>query len=147
MLRIRPWITGAFLGWTLGLAGPLHAADTQQELKQLDTLQGYDQLRDEKSLKKDMANVPNQPIETLIVWSEAKPTNGAAPLQVAFTADPPAGVSDPVYTWQFGDGAAPTTGRSVSHTFATPGIYKVLLKVSNASGGLGEDELRVKVTK
>jgi PKD repeat protein len=140
-------VSGAVWVLGLGLVSPVHAADTKQELKQLDTLQGYNQLPDEKSVKKDMTNVPNQPIETLIVWSEAKPTSGAAPLQVAFTADPPPGVSDAVYTWQFGDGAAAATGQSVSHTFAKPGVYKVLLKVSNASGALGEDELRVKVTK
>jgi len=120
------------------------AADTEQERKQLDVLQGYDQLRDEKNIKKEVENVPNQPIETVIIWAEAKPTNGAAPLAVAFSVDPPDGVSDPVYSWQFGDGSS-GTGQSVSHTFDKPGIYRVLLKVTNASGALGQDELRIKV--
>ncbi len=131
---------------TEDLLAPAHAADTQEELKQLDTLQGYRQLPDEKSVKKDLTNVPNQPLETIIVWSEAKPTNGPAPLAVAFVADPPESVTDPVYSWQFGDGAT-ASGPSVSHTFDKPGIYKVLLKVTNASGALGQDELRIKVTK
>src|SRR5215475_8560514 len=130
----------------LGYAAPVSAEDTQQELKQLDTLQGYDQLRGEKNIKKDVENVPNQPIETIIVWSEAKPTKGAAPLAVAFSVDPPDGVSAPVYTWQFGDGSS-AQGQSVSHTFDKPGIYKVFVKVSNASGALGQDEQRIKVTK
>jgi hypothetical protein len=120
------------------------AADTEQERKQLDVLQGYDQLRDEKNIKKDVENIPNQPIESVIIWAEAKPTNGAAPLTVAFSVDPPDGVSDPVYSWQFGDGSS-GTGPSVSHTFDKPGIYRVLLKVTNASGALGQDELRIKV--
>lgn len=147
MLRVGGWVSNALLMFVLVLVAPVHADDTKQELKQLDVLEGYQQLPDEKSVKKDLTNVPNQPIETLIIWSEAKPTNGSAPLKVAFTADPPPSVSDAIYTWQFGDGGATSTGQSVSHTFERPGVYKVLLKVSNASGALGEDELRIKVTK
>jgi hypothetical protein len=130
----------------MSLMGPALAADTPEELKELDKLQGYDSLPGEKGLKKAMENVPDQPIETLIVWSEAKPTSGAAPLTVAFTADKPPSAANPVFTWQFGDGSAPATGAAVSHTFAKPGTYKVLLKVTDASGDLGEDELRIKVT-
>ena len=63
--------------------------------------------------------VPNQPVETIIVWSEAKPTSGAAPLKVAFTADPPANVSDAFYTWQFGDGGA-TDDRAVGRRTPSP---------------------------
>ena len=144
MLRFRLWVSCALL--VLSVVAPVRAEDTKKELKQLDQLQGYDQLPDEKSVKKDMLNVPNQPIETLIVWSEAKPTSGAAPLTVAFTADPPPSAPDASYAWQFGDGSAAANGQSVSHTFAKPGVYKVLLKVSNGSGMLGEDELRIKVT-
>src|SRR5512147_1423364 len=110
MLRLR-WIGGALL--VLGLFAPARAEDTKKELKQLDQLQGYDQLPDEKSVQKDMLNVPNQPIETLIVWSDAKPTSGAAPLTVAFTADPPPSAPDASYAWQFGDGSAPASGQSV----------------------------------
>jgi hypothetical protein len=144
MMRIG-WQVGTALV-VLGFVGvaPVRAADTEQERKQLDVLQGYDQLRGEKNIKQEVENVPNQPVETTIIWADAKPTNGAAPLTVAFSVDPPDGVSDPVYTWQFGDGSN-GTGQSVSHTFGKPGIYQVLLKVTNASGALGQDELRIKV--
>jgi PKD repeat protein len=146
MVRIGAWIAAALLCTALMPSAGARAEDTQQELKQLDTLQGYNQLPDEKSVKKDIA-VPNQPIESFIVWSEANPTKGVAPLKVAFTADPPSGVPDPVYSWQFGDGGAPANGQSVSHVFDKPGIYKVILKVTNAAGALGEEELRIKVTQ
>jgi len=145
MLRFTAWMGAALLA--LISVVPAHGEDTKEELKQLDTLEGYDQLPGEKGVKKDMLRVPKQPIETIIVWSEAKPSSGAAPLKVAFTADPPGDVSDAFYTWQFGDGSPPSTGQAVSHTFAKPGLYKVLLKVSNSSGTLGEDELRIKVTQ
>src|SRR5215475_4775464 len=137
MSRIKPWV-GVAAVVLLAFVAAARAEDTKEELKQLDTLQGYDQLRDEKSIKKDIENIPNQHIETLIIWSEAKPTNGPAPLAVSFTADPPEGVSDAVYAWQFGDGTN-ASGQSVSHTFSQPGVYRVMLKVSNASGALGED--------
>jgi len=142
MLRLTSLMIAAFLA----LAAPAHAEDTQEELKRLDKLQGYEQLPGEKNIKKDMLNVPDQPIESIIVWSEAKPSSGAAPLAVSFTADPPASLKNPAYAWQFGDGET-GSGQSVSHTFAKPGIYKVLLKVTDASGALGQDELRIKVTK
>jgi len=145
MSRVKPWV-GSALVVLLGFVAAAHAEDTKEERKQLDTLQGYDQLRDEKSIKKEIENVPNRPIETLIIFSEAKPTSGAAPLAVSFSADPPQGVSDAAYAWQFGDGTS-ASGQSVSHTFSKPGIYRVLLKVSNASGALGDDEQRIKVTK
>jgi PKD repeat protein len=146
MLRtVTVWSCSAVLVVGLGAAG-VWAADTKEEIKELDKLEGYQQLPKEKDVKKELTDVPKQPIETIIVWSEAKPTNGKAPLKVDFTADPPPGVSAPTYTWQFGDGSAAATGQSVSHSFTKPGVYKVLLKVTNASGALGEDELRIKVT-
>lgn len=144
MLRFRPWLGTALC--VVGFVVSAYAAETKEELKQLDTLEGYNQLPGEKTIKKEMENVPNQPIETIIVFSEAKPTSGAAPLTVAFTVDPPQNVSNPTYTWQFGDGGATSTGQSVAHTFAKPGIYKVMLKVTSPAGDLGLDEQRIKVT-
>lgn len=144
MVRFRPWM-GTVL-CVMGFVASAGAADTKEELKQLDTLEGYNQLPGEKTLKKEMENAPNQPVETIILFSEAQPTKGSAPLTVAFTADPPPDVANPTYTWQFGDGSATSTGQSVSHTFAKPGIYKVLLKVTSPAGDLGLDEQRIKVT-
>jgi len=122
------------------------AEDSPKELKQLDKLEGYDSLPQEKTVKGDMDKVPNQPVETIIVWSEAAPTHGKAPLAVTFTADPPEGVASPTYAWTFSDGAT-ATGAKVSHTFTTPGVQKAMLKVTSAKGDLGLDELRVKVEK
>ena len=139
------WTCAAALALTAA-ASVAGAADSPQEVKQLDKLQGYDSLPGEKGLKKAMDAAPNQPIESIIVWSEAAPTSGKAPLKVSFTADPPAGVDKPQYSWSFGDGAH-GAGQKASHTFDKPGVYQVLLKVTNAKGGLGEDEQRIKVTK
>jgi hypothetical protein len=144
MLRVRLWMMAGMLVSTL-LVPPVRGAETKQEVKELDKLQGYDSLPGEKSVKKDMMKGAKLPVETIIVWSEANPNKGSAPLKVAFAADPPPDVPDAFYTWNFGDESAPTTGQSVTHTFTKPGIYKVILKVSNKAGDLGEDELRIKV--
>lgn len=146
-MRFRKrWTCGAALALAVALSASAGAADSPAEVKELDKLQGYDSLKGEKSLKGEMEAVPNQPIETIIVWSEATPTSGKAPLTVQFTADPPTGVEQPQYSWHFGDGDANAAGQKASHTFTKPGVYRVLLKVTNAKGALGEDELRIKVT-
>lgn len=145
-MRIRTrWTCGAALALALAVAAPSRGEDSPQELKELDTLEGYDALRDEKSVKPDLEAVPDQPIETIIVWSQATPTSGKAPLKVAFTADPPPGIEKPQYSWHFGDGTANAAGQQVSHTYTKAGVYRVLLKVTTAKGDLGEDELRIKV--
>ena len=142
MLRqMTVWTCAALL-----LIGTAWAADTKKELEELDTLEGYKQLKEEGTVKKDLETMPKQALETIIVWSDANPSSGPAPLAVEFVADPPPGVTGPTYAWDFGDGSAAGSGPSVKHTFAKPGVYKVMLKVSNAAGLLGEDELRVKVT-
>ncbi|MBX3024537.1 PKD domain-containing protein [bacterium] len=144
--RITRWMPAAAV--LMLLAGgntALWAEDSPQELKQLDKLEGYDSLPKEGSVKKDLEAMPKQPVETIIVWSEASPTRGKAPLAVTFTADPPEGVADPTYTWTFSDGGT-ASGAKVSHTFDTAGIHKVMLKVTSPKGDLGMDELRVKVT-
>ena len=114
--RITRWIPAAAALTLLAGGSTAMAQDSPKELKELDKLEGYDSLPDEKSVKGDMEKVPNQPIETIIVWSEAAPASGKAPLAVTFTADPPEGVASPTYTWKFSDGGT-ATGQKVSHTF------------------------------
>ena len=142
--RRSSWLVS--LAALLLMGGTVGAQDSPKELKELDKLEGYDAMRDEKSVKGDMEKVPNQPIETIIVWSEAAPTSGKAPLTVAFTADPPPGVDSPTYSWTFSDGGT-ATGQKATHTFAKAGVHKATLKVTSPKGDLGMDELRIKVTQ
>jgi hypothetical protein len=141
------WVSSTLL-LVAGLIGtPSMAEDTRKMDKELDKLEGYEALPGEKGTKKALEAVGGQPVETMIIWSNANPTTGKAPLEVNFSADPPAGAKAPVYNWDFGDGSAAAQGASVSHTFAKTGIYRVVLKVSDGGTGLGEDELRIKVTE
>jgi Ca2+-binding RTX toxin-like protein len=75
------------------------------------------------------------------------PQSGTAPLTVAFDAstsiDPNGAIVS--YTWAFGDGGA-TTGRAVSHRFATPGTYRVTLTVMDDSGARRTAQRTIPVT-
>jgi PKD repeat protein len=61
----------------------------------------------------------------------ATPTNGVAPLNVAFT-DTSTG-SPTAWAWDFGD-AGTSTLQSPSHNYTTAGVYTVQLIASNAGG-------------
>ncbi len=61
------------------------------------------------------------------------PLAGDAPLQVTFSAD---GVVDPdgnqmSFSWSFGDGAAPSTMRTVTHDYTGVGVYTAQLSVTD----------------
>jgi chitodextrinase len=140
------WLRSAAVVVWLAAGTTAVAQDSPKELKELDTLEGYRALPKETTVKGDLENLPQQLVETMIVWSEASPTSGKAPLTVTFTADPPPGIANPSYAWTFGDGSS-ASGAKVSHTFTSPGVYKVLLKVASPKGDLGMDELRIKVTQ
>ncbi|WP_420643728.1 PKD domain-containing protein [Candidatus Leptofilum sp.] len=60
----------------------------------------------------------------------ATPTEGAAPLTVAFTNESVNGQS---YVWDFGDGSS-STAVSPTHIYTQPGIYTVSLQASNPGG-------------
>jgi hypothetical protein len=74
------------------------------------------------------------------------PKSGAAPLDVRLDAS---GSSDPdgdpltVY-WDFGDGAS-VEGPVCTHTFRSPNLYRVLLRVLDSRGGMAEKALRIQV--
>jgi PKD repeat protein len=66
----------------------------------------------------------------------ASQTSGTAPITINFSSS---GSSDPDgsiagYEWNFGDGAPVATTANNSHTYATPGVYTVTLKVIDNSG-------------
>ena len=53
-----------------------------------------------------------------------------------FSADATDGGDDTLtYTWDFGDGSEPVTGRDVSHLFTDNGDYTITLTVSDEDGG------------
>jgi PKD repeat protein len=70
------------------------------------------------------------------------PRQGVVGLLNTWTATvKPTSVTDIVYTWDFGDGAA-ATGARVSHTFAAPGAYTVRATASSLSGAVPSNSER-----
>ncbi|HET8603211.1 MAG TPA: PKD domain-containing protein, partial [Marmoricola sp.] len=62
----------------------------------------------------------------------ASPTSGTVPFAVQFT-DTSSG-SPTSWSWDLGDGSAKSTERNPSHTYTTPGTYKVTMTAANAQG-------------
>ncbi len=64
----------------------------------------------------------------------ATPTNGAAPLTVTFTDASTGSITN--WNWAFGDGAVSnvTASNSLSHTYASPGVYSVTETVTGPGG-------------
>src|SRR5262245_7281827 len=67
----------------------------------------------------------------------ASPTIGFGPLPVEFdvTASDPDEGDTLSYSWDFGDGSAPSTAEDPSHTYTAPGEYEAEVTVSD-----GEDQ-------
>ena len=66
----------------------------------------------------------------------AAPPSGVAPIAVSFSSsgsyDPDGSIAR--YEWNFGDGSAPVSSASASHTYANPGTYTASLKVTDNLG-------------
>ena len=63
---------------------------------------------------------------------DARPDFGMAPLKVSFTDK---SLHNPTtYFWSFGDGTMSTLKNPPVHLYARPGVYRVLLTVSNSAG-------------
>jgi glucose/arabinose dehydrogenase len=77
--------------------------------------------------------------------ASADKTSGPLPLTVAFSGDGTTDADgDPLtYTWNFGDGSS-ATGKNVSHTYETKGVYTATLTVTDGRGGSdGADPITV----
>ncbi|MDF4222870.1 PKD domain-containing protein [Maribacter sp. M208] len=76
----------------------------------------------------------------------ANPLNGETPLTVTFDAS---GSSDDnaitSYVWNYSDGTT-GNGKTTTHTFSTPGIYEVILTVTDEEGLTATTNLTITVT-
>jgi cytochrome c len=81
---------------------------------------------------------------TPVTRAAADRESGATPLQVGFSS---AGSYDPdgdeiTFRWDFGDGST-STAENPGHTFAEPGVYTVLLTVTDSTGRSSSSNLSV----
>jgi hypothetical protein len=82
----------------------------------------------------------------LLLFPEADPDNGPAPLTVNFTVTIyDDDVVKPKFTWNFGDGSRESHQQNVQHTYKKPGQYKATIRVTDANDRLGTDVLQIDV--
>jgi cytochrome c len=98
---------------------------------------------DEATLSRITYNAGNRPP---VVAATASKKAGAAPLTVAFSSKGTLDYDGDAlkYEWTFAPGAK-STQPNPSFTFAKPGIYKPVLKVTDAKGNVATSRLEVKV--
>lgn len=82
------------------------------------------------SLSAPESSVAVAPPTAAIVTSA---TSGQAPLTVSFSGTGSGGAVQS-YEWNFGDGSAPVSGATASHSYTAAGTFSATLKVTNASG-------------
>ena len=89
---------------------------------------------------------PTPADHAIIVFIEAEPDSGPAPLTVVFRADDPLkNIEDPTYKWDFGDGSPPSDQRKVTHVYEHPGTYSAHLLVTDGTGVTDDDNFEVEV--
>jgi PKD domain len=84
-----------------------------------------------------------------ILLGSSIPTSAVAGQPVSFTAnffDLWSGLGAGQPTWSFGDGSATVSGASVTHTFATPGVYTITLSAADALGNAASTTRTITVT-
>jgi glucose/arabinose dehydrogenase/N-acetylneuraminic acid mutarotase/endonuclease YncB( thermonuclease family) len=79
--------------------------------------------------------------------ASANPTNGLRPLQVQLSS---AGSGDPdgdvlQYSWNFGDGSAPSNSPNPRHNYTVNGSYTAVLTVSDGRGGSANASVPISV--
>jgi PKD repeat protein len=83
-----------------------------------------------------------------VAVASASPTSGIAPLTVQFSGsasyDPDNDIAG--YTWSFGDGTAPDTGATPSHTYLNKGAFTAVLTVTDRAGFSDTAQLVINVS-
>ncbi|NIM95021.1 MAG: PKD domain-containing protein [Anaerolineales bacterium] len=80
-----------------------------------------------------------------IVVSISGPSTAIAGQLVSFTATSPELLSEPFYTWDFGDGHLTEGPATVFHSYSDPGDYQVTVHVSDLTGNLGEATFEITI--
>lgn len=80
-----------------------------------------------------------------IIWADGDPWDGKAPLEVAFECDLMEEIDQPKYEWDFGDGSPKVNESHPKHTYQKAGQYTAICRVTDPTGGQGEDSVVIDV--
>jgi PKD repeat protein len=81
----------------------------------------------------------------LLVITSAVPASGSANVTWNFQAATAGGNGPYNYTWNFGDGTSTGAGAALTHTYAMPGTYLVVVTATDAQGNASVHDLFVVV--
>ena len=81
--------------------------------------------------------------EELIVWAEADPDSGPAPLSVKLGCDPIEEIEQPVFEWDFGDGSPRVREQNPTHEYRNAGLYEAQVTVTDRFGNRGKDQVEI----
>jgi PKD repeat protein len=85
--------------------------------------------------------------DALVLLAEGDPEDGEAPLSVKFMVESllDDAMNGPQYKWDFGDGSPVSTEASPTHVYEKPGSYTATIRIVDAAGQLGWDEVDIEV--
>ena len=88
-----------------------------------------------------------EPNQAPVAVAEADITSGDAPLTVAFTGENSTDDRNSIvsYSWDFGDGVGTSTETNPVYEFQTPGVYTVVLTVTDVEGLSGSAQIDITV--
>lgn len=84
-------------------------------------------------------------IDGPLIWAEAHPSRGAAPLTVYFNVELLEQARIEAWAWSFGDGSAIALRRLPQHTYERPGVYEALVWGRDDRGRISMDSVKVRV--
>jgi PKD repeat protein len=81
------------------------------------------------------------------VVASASPEEGTAPLEVQFNAEGTCSEAIGNFSWNFGDGSAPSQEQNPAHTYTAAGTYTASVTLDDPQNGVKDsDELTLTVT-
>jgi hypothetical protein len=92
------------------------------------------------------ASTPEIPPPSCAVVADSSVEGGVAPLEVQFSSEGMCTDAEGTFTWDFGDGSAPTHDQNPTHTYTSAGTYTARVTLEDAENKAKDsDELPITV--
>jgi PKD repeat protein len=101
---------------------------------------------DQKALGDPLSDFWVQGASPLSASASASVTSGNAPLATTFTGAASGGKAPYTYSWNFGDGSAPSSAQNPSHSYTKAGSYTATLTVKDSASPVATATATVQIT-